>query len=80
MSHEIRTPMNAILGQDGAAAPSATGLDAGQQDLLGASTPAGNHLLAIINDILDISKIGPANCTWTRSIFSGGAVQQTYSP
>ncbi|MEI8171531.1 MAG: response regulator, partial [Rhodoferax sp.] len=55
MSHEIRTPLNAIIGlnyllrRDGASARQITRLD--QID------SAGRHLLSIINDILDISKI-----------------------
>ena len=55
MSHEIRTPMNAILGlthllrRDGATPQQVARLDK--------INGAGQHLLAIINDILDISKI-----------------------
>ena len=55
MSHEIRTPMNAILGQ--ARLLERSPLDAGQQNRLARIRNAGAHLLAIINDILDISKI-----------------------
>jgi PAS domain S-box-containing protein len=55
MSHEIRTPMNAILGQ--ARLLERSRLDAAQQDRLARIRHAGTHLLAIINDILDISKI-----------------------
>ncbi|MBL8435328.1 MAG: PAS domain S-box protein, partial [Zoogloea sp.] len=55
MSHEIRTPMNAILGQ--ARLLERSRLDAAQQDRLARIRNAGAHLLAIINDILDISKI-----------------------
>ena len=55
MSHEIRTPMNAILGQ--ARLLERSRLEAGQQDRLARIRHAGAHLLAIINDILDISKI-----------------------
>lgn len=56
MSHEIRTPMNAILGfaeilqQD-------TSLTSSQRQSLDVIQNAGNHLLSLINDILDISKI-----------------------
>jgi signal transduction histidine kinase/ActR/RegA family two-component response regulator len=55
MSHEIRTPMNAILGlshllrRDGAAPD--------QIDRLDKIDNAGRHLLTIIGDILDLSKI-----------------------
>ena len=55
MSHEIRTPMNAILGlthllRRGGATPD-------QAERLDKIDGAGRHLLAIINDILDLSKI-----------------------
>ena len=55
MSHEIRTPMNAILGlthllRRGGATPQ-------QMERLEKIDAAGKHLLSIINDILDLSKI-----------------------
>lgn len=56
MSHEIRTPMNAILGfaqilmRDRELQPQ-------QRDKVSAIEHAGNHLLDLINDILDLSKI-----------------------
>ena len=55
MSHEIRTPMNAIIGlnyllrRDGSTPEQAARLDK--------IDSAGQHLLAIVNDILDLSKI-----------------------
>jgi PAS domain S-box-containing protein len=55
MSHEIRTPMNAIIGLTHAMrceAPSPQ-----QEDRLGKIASAAEHLLGVINDILDISKI-----------------------
>jgi PAS domain S-box-containing protein len=55
MSHEIRTPMNAIIGLTHllrSDAPSAL-----QEDRLLKINAAGQHLLSIINDILDLSKI-----------------------
>ncbi|MFU8765472.1 MAG: response regulator, partial [Haliea sp.] len=54
MSHEIRTPLNAILGLTYLLRAEAT---AGDQDRLRKIDSAGRHLLSIINDILDISKI-----------------------
>lgn len=55
MSHEIRTPMNAILGLTHLLKRGVN--DAGQKDKLEKVDEAAKHLLAIINDILDISKI-----------------------
>ena len=55
MSHEIRTPMNAIIGFGHLAARQAE--SAAQRTLLEKITDASNHLLGIINNILDISKI-----------------------
>ena len=55
MSHEIRTPMNAILGM--AHLLGRDGLGAKQRDRLDKISVAGNHLLEVINSILDLSKI-----------------------
>lgn len=55
MSHELRTPMNAIMGMTDLAKRRAT--DAKQIDQLNKVTQASRHLLQVINDILDISKI-----------------------
>jgi PAS domain S-box-containing protein len=55
MSHEIRTPMNAIIGLTHLATRQTT--DAALLERLGKVQDAAHHLLAIINQILDISKI-----------------------
>jgi signal transduction histidine kinase/CheY-like chemotaxis protein len=58
MSHELRTPMNAILGYSEMLIEDAE--DAGPDDAvadLKKIHQAGNHLLALINDVLDLSKI-----------------------
>ena len=58
MSHELRTPLNAILGIGDMMREEAA--DAGQADLLdplGRINRAGRHLLQLVNDVLDLSKI-----------------------
>lgn len=55
MSHEIRTPMNGILGM--ARQLEKSSLNQNQKFYLKIITSAADHLLIILNDILDISKI-----------------------
>jgi len=55
MSHELRTPMNAIMGMTDLVLRRAS--DPKQRDQLEKVAQASRHLLAVINDILDISKI-----------------------
>jgi PAS domain S-box-containing protein len=55
MSHEIRTPMNAIIGLTHILRRA--GASAEQEERLSKIEGAGRHLLSIINDILDLSKI-----------------------
>ena len=55
MSHEIRTPMNAIIGMTHLLLRDVP--DARGQDRLGKVLQAAQHLLRVINDILDLSKI-----------------------
>jgi two-component system, sensor histidine kinase len=55
MSHELRTPFNGLLGMLSLLERSR--LDAQQADQLQTARESGEHLLAILNDVLDISKL-----------------------
>ena len=58
MSHELRTPLNAVLGfSDLLADPRYGVLNDRQQRYVGHIHSGGEHLLKLINDILDLSKI-----------------------
>ena len=72
MSHELRTPLNAILGMTTLATRRAA--DPSQRDQLAKVSQASWNLLAIINDILDISKIEAERLRLERVGFSLGSV------
>jgi two-component system, sensor histidine kinase and response regulator len=79
MSHEIRTPMNAIIGLTHLVERSTS--DPSQLDRLSKVGNAARHLLAIINQILDISKIEagklellPADFSISRLLDNTGAL------
>jgi PAS domain S-box-containing protein len=58
MSHELRTPLNGILGMSEALLLEIRGpLNERQQNMVRAIESSGQHLLSLINDILDLSKI-----------------------
>jgi len=58
MSHELRTPLNAIIGFSELLQEQSSGpLNSRQGDYVKHVLSSGQHLLALINDILDISKI-----------------------
>ena len=75
MSHEIRTPMNAITGF--AHLLGAGQLDDSQREKLGKITRATQHLLRIINDILDLSKIEAGKLVLESRRFSPDEVINT---
>jgi signal transduction histidine kinase/CheY-like chemotaxis protein len=68
MSHEIRTPMNAIIGMTSIAK---TSDEAGRKDYcLSKIEDASTHLLGVINDILDMSKIEAKKFELSRETFN----------
>ena len=56
MSHDIRTPLNAIIGFAKLAMKSEGNFEQ-IQDYLSKISVSGNHLLAIVNDVLEVSRI-----------------------
>ena len=69
MSHEIRTPMNAIIGLDTLALHDTT-LTAQTRAYLEKIGSSARHLLSLINDILDMSRIESGRMTLRREEFS----------
>jgi signal transduction histidine kinase len=58
MSHELRTPLNAIIGFSQVLRERMFGdVNAKQEEYLDDILSSGNHLLSLINDVLDLSKI-----------------------
>jgi PAS domain S-box-containing protein len=78
MSHEIRTPMNGVLGVANLLAR--TTLTEQQREYLGTIRSSGQHLLAILNDVLDMAKISSGKLEFNLEPFNlcdsmGQAVQ-----
>jgi PAS domain S-box-containing protein len=58
MSHELRTPLNAVIGFSEALKDGLLGtMTESQQEYIGDIFTSGQHLLSLINDILDLSKV-----------------------
>ncbi len=75
MSHEIRTPMNGVIGMSQLLQD--THLSAVQRDYVKNISRSGEALLAIINDILDLSKIEAGYMEFTAEPFSLPALVET---
>lgn len=77
MSHELRTPLNAIIGfseviRDGIAGPTTPE----QKEYAGDILSSGQHLLSLINDILDLSKIEAGYMTLDLDIVEPGSLAE----
>jgi signal transduction histidine kinase len=72
MSHELRTPMNAIMGMTAMALRRAD--DPRQREQLVKAEHASQHLLKVIDDILDISKIEAEHLVLDNTNFQLGSV------
>ncbi len=71
MSHELRTPLNSIIGFTEVLQDSLYGgLNGKQREYLGYINASGRHLLELINDILDLSKVESGKTEVILSCFS----------
>ncbi len=67
MSHEIRTPLNAVVGMTEMLRQ--TSLDANQNEILNVIAHSSNHLLLLMNNILDFAKLESSNLTLNHQTF-----------
>jgi PAS domain S-box-containing protein len=83
MSHELRTPLNAILGYT-QIMDREPGLPAHHQASVAAIQRSGNHLLLLLNDILDLAKIETGRLEIERTICEMAAffitLEQMFAP
>ncbi len=85
MSHELRTPLNAIIGFSDLLLTEGLGpLEEQQKEFLDAILRNGNHLLGLINSVLDLSKIEAGRMTLSLARFDlrdalSGAITDTAS-
>ena len=78
MSHELRTPLNAILGYTELILDNIYGdVPEKIQEVLERLEKNGRHLLGLINDVLDLSKIEAGRLTLSLDEYSMGEVVQT---
>ncbi len=81
MSHELRTPLNAIIGFSELLEQRLPGpLNEKQSDYLHDITESGKHQLALINDILDLSKVEAGKMEFRPETFDvGNAVTRVHT-
>jgi signal transduction histidine kinase len=73
MSHELRTPLNAIIGFSEVLVDEKAGpLNADQKEFLGDILKSGQHLLMVINDVLDLAKVATGKLELKAQSFSLG--------
>jgi signal transduction histidine kinase len=77
MSHELRTPINGVLGLTNLIAASAQTKE--NQEYLKGVKSSGEHLLAIINDILDLAKIEAGKMKLQRVDFDSTEILESIS-
>ena len=76
MSHELRTPLNAVLGF--AQLLQLADLERPEQESVGHIIKGGNHLLTLINEVLDISRVESGDITMSpESVLAGEVVEET---
>ncbi len=79
MSHELRTPLNAILGFSKLLARSSD-ITEGQRHYLEIINQSGEHLLELINDVLDMAKIEAGRMNLIPEIFDlGNTIDRVYN-
>jgi signal transduction histidine kinase len=73
MSHELRTPLNSIIGFTGVMLQGLAGsINAEQEKQLGMVQGSARHLLALVNDVLDVSKIEAGQLEVVQEVFDIG--------
>ncbi|MDT5334256.1 MAG: hypothetical protein QOF31_5553, partial [Mycobacterium sp.] len=80
MSHELRTPLNAVIGFSEVLLDRMFGeINERQEEYLRDIRNAGRHLLELINDILDLSKVEAGHMVLQPSTFEVGSVLESAS-